>query len=272
MTAEIVSLIKAARPDERERLFSPCSPLTTTERLVVALIAMHDDITVASLATMAGVTRRTVYRSLAAIAQAMVRGDTGVTSSDTGVTSSDTGVTSSDTGVTSSDTDVTTSDGGVTAGVFPPTTPLSRTTGDSTPVSKATGVLSPGRKAKTQRKAPTYSAQVWAAYSTAYAQRYGVAPPEGAWGPKTQGLCSVLVRTLGADGAMRIASWYVRSVTGYYAQRLHPLELLVRDCSQLWVQMHNGSKHLNGHSTRAPIGAAASVRVALERIGGDNGR
>ncbi|OBS07912.1 hypothetical protein [Acidihalobacter prosperus] len=89
---------------------------------------------------------------------------------------------------------------------------------------------SPSTAPSTSREKPKSPASLtWEAYAAAYAQRYGAEPVRNA---KTNGQCAHLVSRIGADEAPQVARWYVGQ-GGFYAQRCHPMDLLVKDAETL---------------------------------------
>ncbi|AOU97727.1 hypothetical protein BI364_06930 [Acidihalobacter yilgarnensis] len=81
----------------------------------------------------------------------------------------------------------------------------------------------------TREKPKSPASLTWEAYAAAYAQRYGAEPVRNA---KTNGQCAHLVSRIGADEAPQVARWYVGQ-GGFYAQRCHPMDLLVKDAETL---------------------------------------
>lgn len=79
-------------------------------------------------------------------------------------------------------------------------------------------------------KAPSKSGLTWSAYSTAYHDRYSVDPVTNA---KTNALLCQLVDRVGADDAPKVAAFYVGHPSSFYVQRMHPVDLLVRDAEKL---------------------------------------
>ncbi|OAK66062.1 hypothetical protein A3K87_09865 [Variovorax paradoxus] len=88
-------------------------------------------------------------------------------------------------------------------------------------------------KAVEQEKPKT--ADVWEAYSSAYAERYGVEPLRNA---KVNALLSQFLSKLPVDEAPAVAAFYVRSSNQFYVAKGHSVAMLLADAEKLrteWV-------------------------------------
>lgn len=83
--------------------------------------------------------------------------------------------------------------------------------------------------------AQTYA--LWQAYSAAYEKRYGVAP---IWNRPVAGMAAQVVGRLGQAEAPAIAEFFVGINDRYYVQRMHPLNMLLRDCEAIRTQWATG--------------------------------
>lgn len=81
------------------------------------------------------------------------------------------------------------------------------------------------------------AALAFEAYAKSYAERTGELPTRNA---KTNRLLQELVRRLGVEEAPHVAAFYVTHNSAFYAERLWPLDLLVRDCEGLRTQWARG--------------------------------
>lgn len=104
-------------------------------------------------------------------------------------------------------------------------------------------------------KSESKSAAIWAAYSTAYFNRYGTDPVRNA--KVNRQLCDVVDR-LGAEEAPQVAAGYVGSGNSFYVLRRHSVDLLLRDCESLRTEWATGTRmsatearHLDEHQTSA---------------------
>lgn len=86
---------------------------------------------------------------------------------------------------------------------------------------------------------PPKSAAVWAAYSDAYINRYGTEPVRNA---KVNSLLGQLVDRIGAEDAPPVAAFYVGHCSGYYVQRGHAVDMLVKDAEKLRTEWATNRK------------------------------
>lgn len=96
--------------------------------------------------------------------------------------------------------------------------------------------------ARRGRKAPPGETNpVWEAYSSAYVQRYGVAPVRNA---RVNGQLASLVRCVGVGEAPDVAAFYVRHNRADYVRATHPAGMLAKDAEGLrtaWARGHGVS-------------------------------
>lgn len=85
------------------------------------------------------------------------------------------------------------------------------------------------RKPKAPPGPSTPAGHVWVAYAEAYRGRYGNDPVRNA---KANANCCQLVARLGAENAVATVRFYVEQ-DGYFATRVHPLDLCVRNAEEL---------------------------------------
>jgi hypothetical protein len=96
--------------------------------------------------------------------------------------------------------------------------------------------------------APTSA--VWASYSGAYANRYGVEPVRNA---SVNGQLAQFVGKLGADESPGVAAFYVGHQNGLYVSAMHPTNLMLRDAEKLRTEWATGRQvtRMNGvHADR----------------------
>lgn len=103
---------------------------------------------------------------------------------------------------------------------------------------------SPG-KSTAQKKAEPGTGKVWAAYATAYWNRYGVEPVRNA---TVNSQLSQLVRRLGADDAEHVAGFYLTHRNRFYVEKMHSVGPMLADCEKLRTEWATSSQMT---STRA---------------------
>lgn len=94
-----------------------------------------------------------------------------------------------------------------------------------------------GKTARKRAVKPDTS-EVWAAYSQAYCEKYGVQPVRNA---KVNAQVQQLVARLGADEAPGVARSYLNSRNGLYVASKHCIDLLLRDCEKLRTEWATGN-------------------------------
>ncbi len=85
--------------------------------------------------------------------------------------------------------------------------------------------------------APT--ADVWRAYSGAYADRYGAEPVSNA---TVNGQLAQFVKRLGADEAPAVARFYVGHQGRYYVQQMHGIGPMLKDAEKLRTEWATGKQ------------------------------
>ena len=101
----------------------------------------------------------------------------------------------------------------------------------TTPIDIGSGPPGPqpaAAKTGGEKEAPT--AATWRAYSDAYQDRYGVAPPRNA---KASGMLKQLLARIGAEEAPEVARWYLGSNDRWYVQKGHAIDYLLNDAEKL---------------------------------------
>lgn len=83
--------------------------------------------------------------------------------------------------------------------------------------------------------APT--AEVWGAYASAFKERHGVEPPDGA---KARSQLKTLLERIPKADAPHVAAFYLTHNDALYIRAKHPTDLLLRDCSKLWTEWKTG--------------------------------
>lgn len=79
--------------------------------------------------------------------------------------------------------------------------------------------------------------ETWAAYSTAYANRYGPDPVRNA---KVNALVKQVVQRLGAEEAPHVAAFFVGHANAFYVRKSHDLGTLVADAEKLRMEWASG--------------------------------
>lgn len=88
-------------------------------------------------------------------------------------------------------------------------------------------------------KAEAKTSAIWAAYSTAYFNRYGTEPVRNA---KINAQLAQIIDRLGADEAPHVAACYVGSSNAFYVARRHHVDCLLRDCESLRTEWATGTR------------------------------
>lgn len=96
----------------------------------------------------------------------------------------------------------------------------------------ADGVPPPAPPARRKTDRNEANAAAWQAYADAFFGRYGTEPVRNA---KTNGQIANLVQRLGVE-APHVAAWYVGHQNGWYVQKSHSLDALVKDAESLRTQ------------------------------------
>lgn len=87
---------------------------------------------------------------------------------------------------------------------------------------------------------------VWDAYVDHYRDRWHTTPVRN---QRANALIKQLVQRLGASAAAEVAQFYVAHNDGFYLQKTHDLQFLVRDCETLHTQMQRG-QHITRNDVR----------------------
>lgn len=106
-------------------------------------------------------------------------------------------------------------------------------------------------------KAPSAVAEAWKAYSQAVAGRYGVTPPSNA---RANGQLANVIGRVGAEAAVKIATYYLAAPETFYAKTNHSLDYLVRDCEKLWMDLQRQAGQ--GNTVTAPTCSKVSLILA----------
>jgi hypothetical protein len=109
-------------------------------------------------------------------------------------------------------------------------------------------------KAVAGRAAPTPVAACFQAYRDGIKQRYGADYPPSR---RANGMLSHVVDRLGAAPALKVVGFYLAHGKPYYVQRKHRLEILVQDCTELWLELQ----------ATAGAGAPATTASAYFELG-----
>lgn len=123
-------------------------------------------------------------------------------------------------------------------------------------------------KPKTAEQEKPKTADVWEAYSSAYAARYGVGPLRNA---KVNALLSQFLSKLPVDEAPAVAAFYVGSNNQFYVAKGHSVAMLLADAEKLrteWVtgrqttatQARLADRAQSNFNSFAPLIAEARMR------------
>lgn len=105
-------------------------------------------------------------------------------------------------------------------------------------------------KAGSGRAAPSPVTACFQAYRDGINRLYGADYPPSR---QANGMLSHIVTKLGAEPALRVVAFYLAHRKPFYCQRKHALEILVQDCSTLWLELQ----------AAAGAGAPATKAIAL---------
>ena len=118
-------------------------------------------------------------------------------------------------------------------------------------------------------KAEAKTSAIWAAYSTAYFNRYGAEPVRNA---KVNGQLAQIIDRLGADEAPHVAACYVGSSNAFYVARRHSVDCLLRDCESLRTEWATGTRitatearHMDEHEARRRSSALGHENMEMLR-------
>jgi hypothetical protein len=107
----------------------------------------------------------------------------------------------------------------------------------------------------TASRPPT--AALWEAYSAAYEKRYGAEPVRNA---TVNGQLAAVVKRLGAEEAPEVAAFYVAHKAAFYAQKGHPVGLLLLDAEKLRTEWVTG-RQITSTAARQQERTAANGQV-----------
>jgi len=115
------------------------------------------------------------------------------------------------------------------------------------------------REPRKPKAAPTESksAATSAAFAGAFLERYGTEPVRNA---KVNAQLALLVQRLGADEAPKVAAFFVRQ-DGFYAERCHPVDLLLKDAESLRTKWATGRDVGSGPAPKGKDWSTASDRT-----------
>ena len=113
-----------------------------------------------------------------------------------------------------------------------------------------------------ERSTPPKSAAIYEAYRLAYRARYGEDPVRNK--SVNIGLCQV-VDKLGAEEAPMVAAYYVTHNGRWYAEKMHPINLLVQDAEKLRTEWATG-RQITATQARQADGKAARGQMWNELI------
>ncbi len=102
---------------------------------------------------------------------------------------------------------------------------------------KATELSAPKKSGAPKEKSEAVTNEAWAAYNTAYFNRYGTEMIETG---KTRGQMMTFLKRVGREEAPHIAAFYVSLNNKYYVQNQHTLGALVSDAEALRTQWITG--------------------------------
>jgi hypothetical protein len=107
----------------------------------------------------------------------------------------------------------------------------------------------------TASRPPT--AALWEAYSEAYEKRYGAEPVRNA---TVNGQLLAVIKRLGAEEAPDVAAFYVAHKAAFYAQKGHPVGLLLLDAEKLRTEWITG-RQITSTAARQQERTAANGQV-----------
>lgn len=103
---------------------------------------------------------------------------------------------------------------------------------------------------------PPSSSPVWESYAKAYKARYRTEPLRNA---TVNGILAKIVKQVGLEEAVHLAEFYLKHGNPFYAQRAHPVELLMQDLQKLHTEWKTGA----GGRTAAPADPAARAEAQI---------
>lgn len=123
--------------------------------------------------------------------------------------------------------------------------------------------------AEVKTSAAPKSVEVWASYSKAYQQKYGVLPVRNQ--TVNAQLCQ-LVKAIGLKEAVAVAAFYLTCNKYQYTQNRHPVGLLLKDATGLHTQWLTGIKATTSEARNAEfkdnvVGQADRIIANMEKRG-----
>lgn len=107
------------------------------------------------------------------------------------------------------------------------------------PLPEAVPASAPAKAAKKSKPAEPGTGKVWAAYATAYWNRYGVEPVRNAM---VNAQLSNLVRRIGLADAEQVAGFFLGHQHRFYVEKMHAVGLLLADCEKLRTEWATSSQ------------------------------
>lgn len=107
------------------------------------------------------------------------------------------------------------------------------------PLPEAVPASAPAKAPKKSKPAEPGTGKVWAAYATAYWNRYGVEPVRNAM---VNAQLSNLVRRIGLADAEHVAAFFLGHQHRFYVEKMHAVGLLLADCEKLRTEWATSSQ------------------------------
>jgi len=126
--------------------------------------------------------------------------------------------------------------------VTPPDTESDTDTDTEESTTMAASLKRPKDNPQKDTALQTACRETWAAYSSAYATRYGTPPVRAA---RQNAQVKQIVQALGADEAPQVAAWFVRHPESWYASKCHDVGLLLADITKLRTEWATGKVSTN---------------------------
>lgn len=135
---------------------------------------------------------------------------------------------------------------------------------------KGSKALAPKKSGAPKEKSEAVTNEAWAAYNTAYFNRYGTEMIETG---KTRGQMMTFLKRVGREDAPHIAAFYVSLNNKYYIQNQHTLGALVSDAEALRTQWITGRTMTSARAAQIDSTAtnANAVNEAIEMLRRRNG-
>lgn len=115
------------------------------------------------------------------------------------------------------------------------------------------------RKRKPKAEQPVAAASgVWASYSEAFCERYGVLPVRNA---RVNAQLAQFCARVPKENAAVIARWYVKTNKQWYVSKMHPISALLNDAEQLAASWARGRSVAYGDARQADLRAERDAQV-----------